>query len=195
MGLTMLRLLLLPVYLYLLLVAALTEGAQGYRHWAIGLFCVMAATDKLDGWLARRLNQTSKLGAILDPIADKLVIMSSIVLLNFERLATPAYAIPMWVVAVVYGKDLVVGTGTVALLTTVGPNLDLKARWPGKIATAAQLAMVLVSLIGPDLTTAGYPVPRGVLQFVWVANAVIAVVSCVDYVTQGFRMYFRHRAA
>ena len=76
MGLTMLRLLLLPVFLCVLLPDAGRAGPNR-RRWAVAIFAVMAVTDKLDGYLARRLNQTSKLGAILDPIADKLLVACS----------------------------------------------------------------------------------------------------------------------
>src|SRR5437764_514187 len=80
MGLTMLRLLLLPLFLYLLLVDSRQPLPHVHRWWAVAVFAVMAITDKLDGYLARRLNQTSKLGAMLDPVADKLLIASSVVL-------------------------------------------------------------------------------------------------------------------
>src|SRR5438270_10018285 len=75
MGLTLLRLLLLPVFLWVLLYdAGPASGPRPHRWWVVATFAVMAATDKLDGYLARRLGQTSTLGAILDPLADKLLI-------------------------------------------------------------------------------------------------------------------------
>src|SRR6476661_4697035 len=96
MGLTMLRLLLLPVFLWIMLIdAGPVVAARPHRWWAMGIFAVMAVTDKLDGYLARRLNQTSKLGTVLDPVADKLLIASSVVLLSFDWAAGPAYRIPM----------------------------------------------------------------------------------------------------
>src|SRR5687767_7606364 len=118
MGLTMLRLFLLPVFLWVMLLDAghESQGPNRHRWWAVGIFAVMAATDKLDGYLARRLNQTSKIGTILDPVADKLLIASSVVLLSFDWAAGAAYRIPLAVVAAVYGKDLVVAVGTVVLL-------------------------------------------------------------------------------
>src|ERR1041385_2919869 len=84
MGLTMLRLLLLPVFLYLLLFEP-NKPAHAHRWWAVGVFAIMAATDKLDGYLARKLNQTSKIGTILDPVADKLLVASSVVLRSEEH--------------------------------------------------------------------------------------------------------------
>src|SRR5438270_7628037 len=109
MGLTMLRMLLLPVFLWVLLAdAGAAHGARPHRWWAMGIFAVMAITDKLDGYLARRLGQTSHLGTILDPVADKLLISCSTILLSFEWVASPGYRIPIFVVVAIYAKDLVV---------------------------------------------------------------------------------------
>src|SRR5262245_24354338 len=97
MGLTMLRLMLLPVFLFILLHGAnpkVPVNPQRLRWLAIGVFGIMAITDKLDGYLARRLNQTSKIGTILDPIADKLLIACSVILLSFDWVAPQGYAIP-----------------------------------------------------------------------------------------------------
>src|SRR5687767_14715008 len=90
MGLTMLRLLLLPVFLWVMLLDARTDAHQ-LRWLAVGIFGFMAATDKLDGYLARKLNQTSKIGTILDPVADKLLIACSVILLSFEWVAPPGF--------------------------------------------------------------------------------------------------------
>ena len=95
MGLTMLRLLLLPVFLWVMLIdAGPVERLRPHRWWAMGIFALMAITDKLDGYLARRLNQTSHLGTILDPLADKLLIACSTILLSFSSIAAAGYKIP-----------------------------------------------------------------------------------------------------
>src|SRR5439155_6960004 len=116
MGLTMLRLLLLPVFLWIMLIdAGPVMAERPHRWWAMGIFAVMAITDKLDGYLARRLNQTSHLGTMLDPIADKLLIACATILLSFDWVASWDYRIPLAVVAAVYGKDVIVAVGAVAL--------------------------------------------------------------------------------
>ena len=71
----------------------------------------MAATDKLDGYLARKLNQTSKIGTLLDPVADKLLVACSVILLSFGWVASEPFRIPLPVVAVIYGGYLVVAVG------------------------------------------------------------------------------------
>ena len=98
MGLTLLRLLLLPVFLWMLLIDAggTPQPVHRHRFYALGIFAVMAATDKLDGYLARRLNQTSKLGETLDPVADKLLIACSVILLSFEWVAPLGFGTTPW---------------------------------------------------------------------------------------------------
>src|SRR5437763_3870155 len=84
MGLTTLRLLLLPFFLYLLLMDTGKPFPHPHRFHALAVFAIMAATDKLDGYLARKLNQSTHLGAILDPLADKLLVASAVGLLSFD---------------------------------------------------------------------------------------------------------------
>jgi CDP-diacylglycerol--glycerol-3-phosphate 3-phosphatidyltransferase len=187
MGLTMLRLLLLPVFLWLILASPPDAGPRQFRWAAIGVFAVMALTDKLDGYLARRLNQTSRLGTILDPIADKLLVASSVVLLSFDWIASEPYRIPTTVVAIIYGGYLVVATGTLALLLVVG-RVSIAARPLGKANTVLQLALVLLTLIAPELhERAGWL--RTVLKALWWIVPAVAIATSADYVVLGIRQF------
>ena len=196
MGLTMLRLLLLPVFLWVMLLEAGDAGAErsGNRHrwWAVGIFAVMALTDKLDGYLARRLNQTSKIGTILDPLADKLLIASSVVLLSFDWAAGAAYRIPLWVVAAVYGKDVVVALGTVALLASVG-KVSVAPRLLGKLGTFFQLLLVMLTLLAPDLDRLLAGSAKVVLAGLWWVVAAVSLWAMVDYVRIGIVQYRQAR--
>ncbi len=193
MGLTMLRLLLLPVFLWVLLADAGPLGHR-YRWVAVSIFAVMALTDKLDGHLARRFNQTSRIGAILDPVADKLLIACSVILLSFDWVAPPGYRIPMPVVVVIYAKDLVVALGTVGLIAAVG-SVTISARMLGKVATALQLALVIATLVAPDLAQLGEGVARGLLVGLYGVVSVVTAASCLDYVIQGIRLLQSGRQA
>jgi cardiolipin synthase len=189
MGLTMLRLLLLPVFLWLLLRdAGLPDEPRPNRRWAVAVFALMALTDKLDGYLARRLGQASQLGAILDPVADKLLLMISLILLSSERIAPSGYAIPLWVVGAVYLKDLLIVFGTLFVLARVR-GVHVQARMLGKIGTALQLCLVLLTLLAPDLAglLPGRVTPL-TLHWTGVGVAVVAAASVVDYVMAGGRM-------
>ena len=195
MGLTMLRLFLLPVFLWVMLLDAGhdSHGPSRYRWWAVGIFGVMALTDKLDGYLARRLNQTSKLGTILDPVADKLLIASSVVLLSFDWAAGAPYRIPLAVVAAVYGKDLVVALGTVALLASVG-KVSVAPRLLGKAGTFFQLLLVMLTLLAPDLDRLLPGSARVTLMGLWWVVAAVSTGAAADYVGVGLRQLRAARA-
>jgi CDP-diacylglycerol--glycerol-3-phosphate 3-phosphatidyltransferase len=189
MGLTMLRLLLLPVFLYLLLLDAGPDEpgrVNPHRWWALGVFAVMALTDKLDGYLARRLNQTSRLGTLLDPIADKLLVASSLILLSSKWIAAPGFHIPLYVVAAVYGKDVIVAVGTIYLLYTVG-SAAIRPRLLGKVGTFLQLVLVILILVAPDVHRMAPTQTLQSLRLLEALVAAVAVASLVDYTVQGVR--------
>lgn len=187
MGMTMLRLLLLPLFIWTILIDH-HPGSHPHRWAAVAIFAVMAITDKLDGYLARRLNQTSRLGAVLDPLADKLLVACSVILLSFDYLAAPGFDIPWWVVLAVYGKDIVIAVGVMLILAVVG-KIDIIPRPLGKASTAIQLAMVIAVLLAPE-----HPGDweRGWLVLVtvlWWAVSVVAVLAMGDYVVRGVMQY------
>jgi CDP-diacylglycerol--glycerol-3-phosphate 3-phosphatidyltransferase len=191
MGLTMLRMFLLPVFLYVLLADAGAPRVRPHRWWAMAIFAVMAITDKLDGYLARRLHQTSQLGTFLDPVADKLLISCSTILLSFSWVASEGYAIPKLVVVAIYGKDLFVAAGAVALLSLIG-TVTVHPRPLGKLSTVLQLSLIIATLIAPDLDRAHLGFAAALLRFLWWTVSAVATLSCADYLWQGWRQ-FRHR--
>jgi CDP-diacylglycerol--glycerol-3-phosphate 3-phosphatidyltransferase len=189
MGLTMLRLLLLPVFLYVLLTDANSDDHR-YRWLAVGIFVIMAITDKLDGYLARRLKQTSKMGMLLDPVADKLLIACSVILLSFTWVAPRGYVIPKYVVFTVYGKDLVVAFGSLLLLSLIG-KVDVTPRVLGKLGTFLQLSMVIATLIAKDLEWVSERAAWVMTRSLWVGTAAVSATSCVDNFVQGCLQYSR----
>lgn len=195
MALTMLRLLLLPVFIWILLSEPGGDEAieRGRRLAALAVFAVMALTDQLDGYLARRLNQTSRIGSILDPLADKMLVASSVVLLSFPRLAGADWRIPLEVVAAVYLKDLLVVVGIMILVRRFG-RIEIRPRMLGKVSTVVQLALVIYTLLAPDVALLSFATARGILiSMHWVVIAVAAA-ACVDYYLVGARRYAELRA-
>ena len=193
MGLTMLRLLLLPVFLFTLLLDANTE-LHPYRWLAVSIFVVMAITDKLDGYLARKLKQTSKLGTLLDPIADKLLIACSVILLSFSWVAPSGFQVPRIVVFLVYGKDLVVVVGSLALLSLAG-KVTITPRPLGKLGTFLQLSMLIATLIGSDLARIDASFAWWTIRTLWVAVGLVTTAACADYVVQGLKQFSRWRSS
>lgn len=132
--LTLSRLLLAPVVAWRLL----EHDVEG----AFWLFVIAAITDLLDGNLARWLNQRSVLGAWLDPIADKVMLLTTLSMLALTGL------LPMWMLAVVVVRDVIILAGAEAYRRLTG-RLDVRPTWSGKIATF--LEFVLVSWVLADI--------------------------------------------
>lgn len=168
----------------------LNEGWSGMRHLALGLFAVMAVSDGLDGYLARRLRAETPLGRYLDPIADKLLIACAVVLLANERSGVPGFLLPSWVPVVAIGKDLLLLIGFGLVYATTGKFFVRPRIW-GKACTAVQLALVALILLAPDLPGA---LQRAVPALWWLASG-LAVVAVVDYARMGNRHAAEHHEA
>jgi cardiolipin synthase len=130
--LTFLRLGILPFFIMLIF--------YDRYAWALAILLLAAATDGMDGLLARSLNQKTALGAYLDPIADKLLLSSSFVVLAFDG------RIPWWLTILVLGRDvLILMTATVILL--VSGYRQFPPSIYGKMTTASQILMVFAVLL------------------------------------------------
>ena len=104
-----------------------------HAYWATGVFAVAMATDQVDGWLARRRNQTSVLGSLLDPIADKVLVMAALVMLVGEGVA------PAWMVAAIVARELLISG---LRLAAIERKVVLAARDLGKLKTWSQALAV-----------------------------------------------------
>jgi len=144
---SMLRLLLIAPFVVLLLNQQRWPAA---RYAAIGLFVTMAVSDFIDGVMARRLDARSRLGAILDPLADKLLIICAVVLLSLPKTAIHQAKLSNWVVVAIVGKDLWVIIGFLVIYL-VTDRFCVKPTLAGKACTVGQLLMVGFILIAPDL--------------------------------------------
>jgi CDP-diacylglycerol--glycerol-3-phosphate 3-phosphatidyltransferase len=140
---TILRILLIPFFVVEVLYYGKT-GNELHRILALVCFAVAAICDGVDGYIARHYNQRSELGGILDPLADKLLLVSGVVLLSFEW---PYFdTIPLWLTGTIIGRDILVLVGLVVIQMTVG-KVKVRPRVVGKIATVLQMAVVLWVLL------------------------------------------------
>jgi cardiolipin synthase len=164
--LTLLRILLIPVFVSLLV--------YRQRGPALAVFLAAAVTDLLDGYVARRRGSQSRLGAFLDPLADKLLLMASFVTLTWLK------ALPFWIAAVVISRDLILAIGALAI-HIVGARLTPRPTWAGKFATFFQVLVVLSGVL-----TRFYQVQTGATAVIWLA-AIFTVISGLQYIVQGMR--------
>ncbi|MHC4078237.1 MAG: CDP-alcohol phosphatidyltransferase family protein [Planctomycetota bacterium] len=175
-----LRIVLVPVWL---LVAESCRDAAlvdlptaTYRTWSVVVLCSIGVSDVLDGWLARRFQLASQMGATLDAFADKLF---QVVLVTFFTLrAEPAFhCIPLWFLVLLLGRDVLLGLGGVVVQGRIG-EVHVFHRVHGKISSV--LLFVLLFLVTADVAT-GLIAPG-----TWLI-ATIVMLSTAAYVRAGVR--------
>ena len=149
---------------------------ENLRRLATMAFLMAAITDGLDGYVARRFGQQSRLGALLDPIADKGLMLVALITLGLNRRHKE---FPRWFPLVVLGRDALLAGGF-GLLNRFGGNVEVKPTLAGKAATALQLLAILWRLLRIR--------PSGV-QYLAGAATLLTVISGIDY----FRVPFSKR--
>ncbi|MCI3925407.1 CDP-alcohol phosphatidyltransferase family protein [Paenibacillus sp. TRM 82003] len=153
--LSFLRLLLVPVFAVLI--------ARGHDGWALLVLAVSGASDYLDGHLARRWNQVTRLGQVLDPFADRLYIFTTLLGLAWREL------VPWWLVAVLVARDVVMAC-TLPVLASVGHG-PLQVHFLGKAGTFCLLyafPLLLLGEVSPALS--GVAGPLGWAFALWGAG-------------------------
>lgn len=165
--LTLFRILLVP-----LLVATLLTKFDGKEYVALGVFLVAAATDVLDGYLARRHRKITRLGKLLDPAADK--ILMSAAFISLAELGV----VPAWMVVLIVARELAVS----ALRSfAAAEGQVMAADLSGKIKTSVHTVAVAVCIIHERLADFGGPDPAWLVPTVLWASIFMSVASGLDY--------------
>ncbi|HET7415795.1 MAG TPA: CDP-diacylglycerol--glycerol-3-phosphate 3-phosphatidyltransferase [Arthrobacter sp.] len=172
--LTVIRVLLVPLFVWLML---LDGGDYGLARWmAVLAFAVAIYTDKLDGDIARKRGLITNFGKIADPIADKLLIGSALVLLCVID------DMPWWITIVILGRELLI---TLLRFVVIRYGV-IPASRGGKLKTVLQTAAVLLYLMPLAVVVGGW---YDIVAFLaMLAAVVVTVVTGVDYVVQAVRM-------
>lgn len=167
--LTILRMLLIPAFVILLL--------YGHRGWALTTFLVAGLTDLLDGLIARATGQKTTLGAWLDPMADKLLLVTMFIVLTLPGIGL-ANPLPVWFTILVISRDVAIVLTVAVINLAVGPRTFRPSIF-GKIATATYIVTGVVTLyfnyLGRQTSI--------VAAFVW-ASLAITLVSACHYLIQ-----------
>lgn len=167
--LTFLRMALIPVFASLLF--------YGYAGWAMFVFVVAGISDGVDGFLARKLDQQSELGTIIDPIADKLLMTTAFIVLTMPNVLQPTrhLPVPFWVTAAVIGRDVLIVTVAGAINIMTGFR-GFKPSWLGKLSTFVQVVAVSLILLA---AVSGYSFHLPTTYFIVV---LLAFVSGFQYI-------------
>lgn len=152
---TFARICAVPVAIWLVL--------RGHMHWALGLFILAGLSDAVDGWLARR-GAASALGAVLDPIADKALLVSMFVTLAWMDV------LPALLVILLVFRDVVI-VGGVIVLAVLGQPPRIRPLMIAKVNTALQIVLVALALLLAGLPHAEPTALLGLVVFGWVVCA------------------------
>jgi len=166
--LTILRILMTPVITVLLL--------YRYTGTALTLFVLAGITDGLDGLVARSWRQKTALGMVLDPVADKLLVMSTVVTLTILK------ELPRWFTIILVSRDVLLIGGAVILYMFVG-KIGVPPSWLGKTTTAFQLLTVLCTMLDNFA-----PAIKPVILPLAVVTLALTVSSGLQYIHRGTRL-------
>jgi cardiolipin synthase len=145
--------------------------AQAQYAAAFALFLVAGLSDGVDGYLAKRYGWHSRLGAILDPLADKALMVVCFVALAWQGL------LPPWLVALVILRDVVIVGGAVAFQIRMG-DIDIHPTWMSKLNTLVQIVLVVLVMFGQAFA----PLPDALLATMMSVVVLATFVSGIDYV-------------
>ncbi|MFC2142721.1 CDP-alcohol phosphatidyltransferase family protein [Acidobacteriota bacterium] len=169
------RVFLVPVFLYAMI--------KGRTQMAFIIFLVSALTDFLDGASARLLNQKTKLGALLDPLGDKVFMTGAIIILTMPSLNSPN-VLPIWLTALVIGRDVLVVGGALFLYFLIQAK-SFPPTMTGKSSTVCQFSVLLLVLLFNMLGK-----EAGFLFWLYIVAGILTVISGYEYVQRG-REWFR----
>ena len=178
--LTVMRILLVPVFVGSLLYAS---PAKPYFHSvAVSVFLLACLTDAMDGYLARKLNQRTALGSYIDPLADKLLLLSGYLSLSLMPNIPEAMRVPAWVTIAIISREVIILSGAVIIFIVTG-KLNPETLFVGKITTVAQMAALMSALLWlpAEWTTALYFLAAG-----------FTLLSAIVYLRVGSRHFQGH---
>jgi CDP-diacylglycerol--glycerol-3-phosphate 3-phosphatidyltransferase len=156
--LTILRIILVPVFL-----AVLYSGFQGSNYVALVIFIVASLTDLADGYIARHYNQVSNFGKFMDPLADKILVMSAMCWFVENG------QMPGWVLAIVLFREFAVSG---MRLVAVEQGRVIAAAWSGKVKTASTMVCLCLMML---------PIPAWLNTVCWVVIVATTVYSGIEY--------------
>jgi CDP-diacylglycerol--glycerol-3-phosphate 3-phosphatidyltransferase len=148
------------------------------RWSALGVFTFAAATDGIDGWIARRFNQKSDLGAFLDPIADKALILTAVTILALFNWGPDGWGIPIWFAALVILRDSIILAG-IRFLRSKKLKIKIAPHWSGKICTFSLFVVIGWAMLKIIPLSPVFPCAVAAVFLIW---------SLIEYVREGLNI-------
>ncbi|MBW8016970.1 MAG: CDP-alcohol phosphatidyltransferase family protein [Planctomycetes bacterium] len=180
---TILRLILIGPFIICMLNTGNEVYGDHYRYAAFAIFLIMCISDYLDGYFARIRNEVSPLGTFLDPLADKLLMLTSCILLASEKTAVSGFRLPPTVIVLIIGKDLLLLMGFVIVYLNIYKVYIVPVH-AGKSSTFVQLFMVAAILLAPEISQV-LPFWIYLLRFLWWSVAGMAILATFVYIRAG----------
>ena len=149
-----------------------------YRYVSLFIMMMIGLSDMLDGYFARKRNEITNLGRYLDPVADKLVLVVSCIILSSDHL-WPEPRFPNWITAVIVCKDLLLMIGTIVLLIITG-RTDWQPTMLGKATTGLQIIAIISVIMGNHI-------PLMVLIAIWWLVVILTFASGLLYMYMGVK--------
>ncbi len=168
---TILRILLVPVFV-IFMTYGYYRSIVVFQYAALGIFIFCILTDAIDGFIARTFNQQTALGMFLDPLADKLLLVSAFVAVGL--IVTDK--LPLWVIMLVIGREFIISIGWLIIYLFGAKDSSLSPSIFGKMTTFFQMITILLCLI--DL-------PYQYLRWIIFLTVAITIISTIDYVFRG----------
>jgi CDP-diacylglycerol--glycerol-3-phosphate 3-phosphatidyltransferase len=188
---TVVRILGVPFFILLMVYYNLSlpsgHPVDAYRIAALVLFACIAMTDALDGYLARSRGEITPLGRMLDPLADKLLLLSAVVVMSRPALTPWRTQLPVWFSLVIISRDALILIGFLVIHHLIGP-VEVRPRLAGKIATFLQLATVVCLL-------SAVHAPHRIFPWLAVAAGLFTIISGFQYLYDGLRQLEIHHLA
>ncbi len=150
-----------------------------YRYIALGVLLIIGVSDILDGYLARKMGETTNFGKYLDPIADKLLLIIACILLSSATL-WPGPRFPVWVLVVILSRELFFTMGVIATFTIVKRRITWQPNKLGKLTTFLQITAIIAVLLGNHISL-------DTLLILWCLVATVTLLSAVNYTYIGVK--------
>ncbi|OFW55937.1 MAG: CDP-diacylglycerol--glycerol-3-phosphate 3-phosphatidyltransferase [Actinobacteria bacterium RBG_19FT_COMBO_54_7] len=184
---TCLRIILIPLIIWLISVSSATR-LDAAHAWALGVFLFAASTDFIDGQIARRTHTISEFGKLVDPLADRLLVISVLIALMVRQF------IPIWMGVVIVGRDVLILLGApIVGINDKAVREKLAVHWTGKLATALLFTSICIFILWnlADSSLAFFDRVNPIGFVIFMIGIVFSYLSGYIYVSRGIKLLKR----